>query len=54
VDKAENKALVYIKGIVIRIYTIEDMYTKEDIREAKKIKNSDKKSAMFVTNKAAD
>jgi predicted Fe-Mo cluster-binding NifX family protein len=50
VDKAEDKALAHIKRIVIRIYTVKDMYIKENIREAKKIKDSDKKSAMFVTN----
>jgi hypothetical protein len=50
VNKAEDKALAYIKGIVIGIYTVKDMYTKEDTREAKEIKDSDKRSAMFVTN----
>jgi hypothetical protein len=52
VDKAEDKALAYIKRIMIRIHTIENIYTKENTREAKKIKDSDKKSAMFVTNQA--
>jgi hypothetical protein len=50
VNKAENKALAHIKRIVIRIYTVEDMYIKEDTREAKKIKDSDKRSAISVTN----
>jgi hypothetical protein len=50
VDKAEDKALAHIKGIVIRIHTVKDMYTEEDTREAKKIKDSDKRSAISVTN----
>jgi hypothetical protein len=50
VDKAEDKALVYIEGIVIGIYTMEDMYTEENTREAKEIEDSDKRSAMFMTN----
>jgi hypothetical protein len=50
VDEAEDKALVYIEGIVIGIYTVEDMYTEEDTREAKEIEDSDKRSAMSVTN----
>jgi ATP sulfurylase len=53
VNKAEDKALVYIKGIVIGIYTVEDIYTEESTKEAKKIKDSDKRNAMFITNKAA-
>jgi hypothetical protein len=53
VDKAEDKALAYTEEIVIGIYTAEDMHTKEDTREAKEIKDSDKRSATFVTNKAA-
>jgi hypothetical protein len=54
VDKAEDEALAYIKKIVIGIYTAKDMYTKENTREAKEIKDSDKRSATFVTNKAAN
>jgi hypothetical protein len=54
VDKAEDKALAHIKGIVIRIYTVEDMYTKEDTKEAKEIKDSNKRSAMSVTNQATN
>jgi hypothetical protein len=50
VDKAEDKALAYIERIVIRIHTVENMYTEEDIREAKQIKDSDKRSAMSVIN----
>jgi hypothetical protein len=53
VDKAKDKALAYIKEIVIRIYTVKDMYTKEDTREAKEIKDSNKRNATSVTNKAA-
>jgi hypothetical protein len=52
-DKAKDKALAYIEKIVIGIYTVEDMYTEEDTREAKEIKNSDKRSVTFMTNKAA-
>jgi hypothetical protein len=50
VNKAENKALAYIEGIVIGIYTVKDMYIEKDIRKAKKIKDFDKRSAMSVTN----
>jgi hypothetical protein len=50
VDKAEDKALAYTKEIVMGIHTTEDMYTEEDTREAKEIEDSDKRSAMFVTN----
>jgi hypothetical protein len=53
IDKAEDKALAHIKRIVIGIHTVEDMYTEEDTRKAKEIKDSDKRSAMSVTNQAA-
>jgi hypothetical protein len=53
VDEAEDKASAYTEEIVIGIHTAEDMYTEKNIREAKEIKDSDKKSATFVTNKAA-
>jgi hypothetical protein len=53
VDKAEDKALAHIKKIVIGIYTVKDMYTEEDTKKAKEIKDSDKKSVTSVTNKAA-
>jgi hypothetical protein len=53
VDEAEDKALAHIKKIVIGIYTVKDIYTKENTKEAKKIKDSDKRSATFITNKAA-
>ena len=53
VDEAEDEASGHIKEIVIGIHTVEDMYTEEDTREAKEIKDSDKRSATFVTNKAA-
>jgi hypothetical protein len=52
IDKAENKASAHIKKIVIRIHTVKDMYTKENTKEAKEIKNSDRKSTIFMTNKA--
>jgi hypothetical protein len=50
VNRAKYKALVYTKEIVIRIYTIEDIYTEENTKKAKKIKDSDQKSAIFITN----
>jgi hypothetical protein len=50
VDEAEDKALAHIEEIMIGIHTVEDMYTKEDTREATKIKDSDKRSAMSVIN----
>jgi hypothetical protein len=54
VNKAKNKALAYIKGIVIKIHTVKDIYTKKNTRKAKEIKDSNKKSTMFITNKAAN
>jgi hypothetical protein len=54
IDKTKDKALAHIKKIVIRIYTIENIHIKKDIREAKEIKDSNKRNAMFVTNKTAD
>jgi hypothetical protein len=54
VDKAEDKALAYIKGIVIKIHTVKDIYTKENTKKAKKIKDFNKRSAIFVTNKAVN
>jgi hypothetical protein len=53
VDKAKDKALAYIKKIVTEIYTVKNIYTKENTREAKKIKDFNKRSATFMTNKAA-
>jgi hypothetical protein len=53
VDKAEDEALAHIEGILIGIHTVEDMYTEENTREAKEIKDFNKRSAMFVTNQAA-
>jgi hypothetical protein len=53
VDKAEDKALAYTEEIVIGIHTIKDIYTEENTRKAKKIKDFNKRSATFVTNKAA-
>jgi hypothetical protein len=49
VNKAKDKALAHTKETVQRTYT-----TKENTREAKKIKDSDKKSAMFITNQGAN
>jgi hypothetical protein len=50
IDKAKDKALAYIERIVIRIYTVKNIYTEEDTKKAKNIKDSNKKSAIFVTN----
>jgi hypothetical protein len=49
VDESEDKALAYTEEIVQGIHTVE-----KDTKKAKEIKHSDKKSAMFVTNQAAD
>jgi hypothetical protein len=48
VDKAEDKALAYTEETVQGTHI-----TEEDTRKAKKIEDSDKRSAMFVTNQAA-
>jgi hypothetical protein len=53
VDKAEDEASAHTEEIVIGIHTAEDMHTEENTREAKEIEDSDKRSAMFMTNKAA-
>jgi len=45
VDKVEDKALVYIEKIIEGIYIIE-----EDTREVKEIKDSNRRSAMFIIN----
>jgi len=45
IDKAEDKALVYIEKIIEGIYIIE-----EDTREVKEIKDSNRRSAMFAIN----
>jgi hypothetical protein len=45
VNKAKDKALAYTKKIVQRIHT-----TEKNSRKAQKIKHSDRKSAMFMTN----
>ena len=44
-DKVEDKALVYIEEIIEGIHIIE-----EDTREVKEIKDSNRRSAMFVIN----
>jgi hypothetical protein len=43
VNKAEDKALVYIKKIVIRIYTVKNIYTKENIKKLKRLRIPTKK-----------
>jgi hypothetical protein len=48
VDKAEDKALAYTEKTVQETHTAE-----KNTREAKKIKDSDKRSTMSVTNQAA-
>jgi len=45
VDKVEDKALVYIEEIIEGIHI-----TEEDTREVKEIKDSNRRSAMFVIN----
>ena len=45
VDKVEDKALAYIEEIIEGIHIIE-----EDTREVKEIKDSNRRSAMFVIN----
>jgi hypothetical protein len=45
VNKSEDKALAYTEKIVQGIHT-----TEEDTREAKKIKHSNRRSVMFITN----
>jgi len=45
IDKVEDKALVYIEEIIEGIHIIE-----EDTREVKEIKDSNRRSAMFVIN----
>jgi hypothetical protein len=49
VGESEDKALAHIEEIVQGIHT-----TEKDTREAKEIEHSDRRSAMFVTNQAAD
>jgi hypothetical protein len=50
VNKAKNKALAYIKKIVINIYCEGYIYTKENTKKAKKIKDSNKRNTIFMTN----
>jgi len=45
VDKAEDNALAYIEEIIEGIHIIE-----EDTREVKEIKDSNRRSAMFIIN----
>ena len=45
IDKVEDKALVYIEEIIERIYIIE-----ENTREVKEIKDSNRRSAIFIIN----
>jgi hypothetical protein len=49
IDKAEDKALAHTEKTVQETHI-----TEENTREAKEIKDSDKRSAMFVTNQAAN
>jgi hypothetical protein len=37
-DKAKDKALAYIEGIVIGIHTVKDMYTEEDTRKPRRLR----------------
>ena len=45
VEKVEDKALAYIEEIIEGIYIIE-----KDTREVKEIKDSNRRSTMFVIN----
>ena len=45
IDKVEDKALVYIEEIIEGIHT-----TEGDTREVKEIKDSNRRSAMFIIN----
>jgi len=45
IDKAEDKALAHIEEIIEGIYIIE-----EDTREVKEIKDSNRRSAIFIIN----
>ena len=45
VDKVEDKALVYIEEIIEGIHIIE-----EDTREVKEIKDSNRRSTIFIIN----
>jgi hypothetical protein len=36
VNKTKDKTLVYIKKIIIKIYTVKDIYIKKNIKKAKK------------------
>ena len=45
VDKVEDKALAHIEEIIEGIYTRE-----ENTREVKEIKDSNRRSAMFIIN----
>ena len=45
IDKVEDKALVYIEEIIEGIHIIE-----EDTREVKEIKDSNRRSAIFIIN----
>ena len=45
IDKVEDKALAYIEEIIEGIYIIE-----EDTREVKEIKDSNRRSAIFIIN----
>jgi hypothetical protein len=44
-DKAENKALAHTKETVQKTHT-----TEKNTKKAKEIEDSNKRSAMFVTN----
>jgi len=49
-DKPEDKVLAHIEDIMEGIYTIEEIYTKEDTREIKGVKASNRRNAIFVIN----
>jgi hypothetical protein len=49
IDKAENKALAYTKEIVQKTYI-----TEKNIKKAKEIKHFNKRSVIFIINKAVN
>jgi hypothetical protein len=50
IDKAEDKALAHIKKIVIKIYTVKNIYTEKDTKKAKEIKYFNRRSVKFIIN----
>ena len=51
-DELEDKALAYTEDIIKGIYTVEEIYTKEDTKEVKGVKASNRRNVMFIINQA--